>query len=147
MVNFLVQNIVGDGWAPEGNPIYKWAQYDKPPVPIGGTSSNTAKGNVSINMQDSHGSPGIHDRRPCEFTERVNVVRLPVFGRILFLKHTQGIIQASIVLFYWIYGSWSIMAMLLLPHYREDHISILPILCKSIQQKIWTQSIDFNFTI
>ena len=118
---------LGDGWAPEGNPIYKWAQYEKPPIPIGGATNPPTQGSVSVNMNavTSH-----HEREPCEFTDMVKIIRLPLFGRIFLLKHVQGAIQASIVVSYWIYGSWSILSLLLLPHYREGHISVAPVLCK-----------------
>ena len=113
----------GDGWAAEGSQFYKWAQYDRPPVPIGGGQP--------INFADSSVIPPFQEeeRTPYEFSNRVQTCHLPGLGRLLFTKHIQGVICSSIVLLYWIYGSWSLFHLVLLPHYRESHITVIPMLC------------------
>ena len=116
----------GDGWAAEGSQFYKWAQYDRPPVPIGGqTIQSDANGSVINPMMYEE-----ETRAPYEFSGRVIVCHVPFLGRLFFTKHVQGVVCSSVVLLYWLYGSWSLFTLVLLPHYHEEHITILPLLCK-----------------
>ena len=125
---FLLQLV--DGWSAEGSEVYKWAQYENPPIIV---NTNKPQGNDEV--VDLSNAPAFdfpQERTPMEQSEKVIVFRVPFFGNIQFLKHKQGIIQASVVLFYWIYGSWSIYTLVLKPHRLDGNVGNLSLLCKCV---------------
>lgn len=39
-----------------------------------------------------------------------------------------GILHIGFIVLYWVYGSWGTLYFVLLPHYRENHVSLLSII-------------------
>ena len=58
-----------------------------------------------------------------EYSHRIAVFNIPIYGRIQFVKHKPGYIHLSIIVLYWLYGNWSTFTYFLGPHGYEDHIS------------------------
>ncbi|XP_046549035.1 palmitoyltransferase ZDHHC21-like isoform X1 [Haliotis rubra] len=61
------------------------------------------------------------DEKPLPST--VSTIRCPVLGRIHFVRDPKGIMQLMCVLFYWVYGTFSSLFIILIPRYAEGYIS------------------------
>ena len=72
-----------------------------------------------------------------DFSTRINFINVPILGRLQFLNDSRGIMQVSFIVFYWIYGMWFNYIILLLPHYRENHISLIPLIGEKINHLIY----------
>jgi len=71
-------------------------------------------------------------------TQRNNFwsLRLPLLGRLRLVKDTSGLIQASIVVLYWLYGNWSTWSAVLLPYYTDGVLSSAFLLSKAISPAV-----------
>lgn len=49
-------------------------------------------------------------------------VFVPLFGRLRFLRDPYGIASLLFIVFYWMFGSWSTLAVVLIPQYREGRV-------------------------
>lgn len=114
--------------------MYKWSQYDSPPVEVRHPVPEPGDGmanSVQINMEEYFNK----ERTPREQSEKIFVINIPGLIRLQTVRDTKGLCAAGFILFYWIYGSWSIFTLLLLPHYEDGHISFFPLLCKYFKVK------------
>ncbi|XP_046326358.1 palmitoyltransferase ZDHHC21-like isoform X2 [Haliotis rufescens] len=53
----------------------------------------------------------------------VSTMRCPLLGRIHFVRDPKGIMQLLCVFFYWLYGTFSSLFIIILPRYAEGYIS------------------------
>ena len=66
--------------------------------------------------------------------ESANYIRLPVLGRVRFLRDRDGISMLLCIVAYWIYGMWSSYYVILEPHYADGHIYTFFLYCKYLSQ-------------
>jgi len=58
--------------------------------------------------------------------------RVPLLGRLRIVKDPSGLVQASIVVLYWLYGNWSTWSAILLPYYADGMLPVSLLLSKTI---------------
>ena len=58
-------------------------------------------------------------------------VRAPWGGRLRVVKDRGGLVQAGIVLLYWLYGNWSTWNVILIPRYSDGSIPLVLVLRQS----------------
>ena len=87
------------------------------PAPAPAASMNEK---LALMMAGSAGAP----------LNNVWLFTLPLLGRLRIVKDKAGLIQASVVLFYWIYGNFTTWNVILLPQYYDGRMSVLLMLCK-----------------
>lgn len=122
--NQRVQDL-GSGWGVEGCNDYKWNQYSAPPVNIKMPSDTDNKpSDVQIDFTDFFQA----ERTPQEQSDKILVLNIPIYGKINIVKDRNGISFASFVVFYWVYGTWSLNSLVLMPHYKEGNVGIIPVL-------------------
>ena len=56
-------------------------------------------------------------------------VFVPLFGRVRFLRDPYGIASLLFIIFYWVFGSWSTLVVVLIPQYREGQVMMPLIAC------------------
>ena len=56
-------------------------------------------------------------------------VFVPLFGRVRFLRDPYGIASLLFIIVYWVFGSWSTLAVVLIPQYREGRVMMPLIAC------------------
>ena len=88
--------------------------------------------------------------------EAIHNRHLPFIGRIRFVRDTAGIIQFSVIVAYWIYGTFSTLFVILLPQYHDSNISVFILACKLYFIKLlnyslkmhgmWKVAIAYNLT-
>ncbi|XP_064604755.1 palmitoyltransferase ZDHHC21-like isoform X2 [Liolophura sinensis] len=69
-----------------------------------------------------------------DYSTSISVTKLPIFGRIHFVRDREGITCVSITALYWLYGTFATLYFILLPQYREGIVSpgfILVYMCVS----------------
>ena len=55
-------------------------------------------------------------------TNKPLAVFVPLFGRLRFLRDPYGIASLLFIVFYWMYGTGSTLAVVLIPQYREGRV-------------------------
>ena len=79
-----------------------------------------------------------------EFSENIIVKNIPCLGRLHFVRDPEGYMALSFTTFYWIYGSFVNLFIILLPHYNDNQCPPELVLCRfSLQSE---QNI-FYFTL
>ncbi|KAJ8306286.1 hypothetical protein KUTeg_016831 [Tegillarca granosa] len=58
-----------------------------------------------------------------QFSHRIFVKTFPFLGRIHFVKDRAGIYSLLFVIWYWIYGTWCGIFVILLPRYEDGEVS------------------------
>ncbi|XP_041360096.1 palmitoyltransferase ZDHHC21-like [Gigantopelta aegis] len=58
-----------------------------------------------------------------EYADHISVTKCPLIGRIHFVKDKYGIMQLGFVVWYWIYGTFIPLFIVLIPGYHDGYIS------------------------
>ena len=58
-----------------------------------------------------------------EYADHISVMKCPIIGRIHFVNDTYGIMQLAFVVWYWLYGTFIPLFIVLIPGYHDGHIS------------------------
>lgn len=59
-----------------------------------------------------------------DYSDSISVTKLPIFGRIHFVRDREGITCVSITALYWLYGTFATLYFILYPQYREGTVSL-----------------------
>ena len=78
------------------------------------------------NHGHSHGHGGCHANQK----EEIQMINVPLLGRIQCVRDLQGMCQLAFIYWYWIYGCYSTYFVVLIPQYNEGRISLLFLLSK-----------------
>ena len=65
-----------------------------------------------------------------EFSENIIVKKIPCLGRLHFVRDPEGYMALSFTTFYWIYGSFVNLFIILLPHYNDNQCPPELVLCR-----------------
>ena len=64
-------------------------------------------------------------RHTSDYSENIFIRRIPLIGRVHFVNDRGGIMTLAFTTFYWIYGTFVSMYIILLPQYNDGHVGIL----------------------
>ncbi len=76
---------------------------------------------IQTKTKNIHGDPesGISDDQSPRRYKDTSMLRLPVIGRIHYVRDIQGIAQITVIFLYWIYGTFSTYLAILWPMYGD----------------------------
>ncbi len=61
-----------------------------------------------------------------------SMLRIPLLGRIHYVYNLQGFMQIGFIFFYWIYGTFTTMFVVLIPMYNDGVVPLWVVLCKFV---------------
>ena len=58
-----------------------------------------------------------------DYSDNVLVINVPILGRLHILRNKVGLSYVGFIVWYWVYGTWSTLFVVLKPHYQDGHVS------------------------
>jgi len=73
--------------------------------------------------------------------------RVPVLGQLHIVKDPPGLAQASVVVLYWLCGTWSTWSAILLPYYADGVLPLTLLFSKTCHAEVCQSAINQNIVI
>lgn len=59
-----------------------------------------------------------------KFSDRIKVTKIPCLGRLHIVRDREGYMALSFTVFYWVYGTFVNVFLILIPHYNDNHLPL-----------------------